>query len=179
MLSPTPLVTRSSVFSHNWTNRGRTEFCYHLDYFSKQALLLLYHQHDSHSGFTKERYVPDMVTLHRQGCPGASDFTNVCCFLLLGLSLFPTTSSAAVLYTEPHRSRSSSTDSSNTQVTSEAIERLSKVFGIDKPPIRIHHRAPPQYMVDLYNSIAYQSGITKHKTPYDADVVRGLPDRGK
>ena len=104
-----------------------------------------------------------MVTLHRQGCPGASDFTNVCCFLLLGLSLFPTTSSAAVLrHTEPHRSRSSSTDSSDTQVTSEAIERLSKVFGIDKPPIRIHHRAPPQYMVDLYNSIAYQSGITKH-----------------
>lgn len=60
----------------------------------------------------------------------------------------------------------------------EAIVRLSQVFGIDKLPIHRHHRSPPQYMMDLYQSVAYQDGITKTKSPYGSDVVRSLPDRG-
>ncbi|XP_064626089.1 bone morphogenetic protein 7-like [Lineus longissimus] len=62
---------------------------------------------------------------------------------------------------------------------SEAMNRLSQVFGMEKPPIKFHHRAPPQYMVELFNSITDDSGITKTKGPFDADVVRGFPDRAR
>ena len=60
----------------------------------------------------------------------------------------------------------------------KAIVRLSKVFDIDRLPHRLSHRSPPQYMVDLYKSVADSDGITKHRGPYGSDVVRGLPDRG-
>ena len=60
----------------------------------------------------------------------------------------------------------------------KAIARLSKVFDIDRLPHRLSHRSPPQYMVDLYKSVADSDGITRHRGPYGSDVVRGLPDRG-
>ena len=61
----------------------------------------------------------------------------------------------------------------------EAIERLSKVFRLDKVPVLRHHRSPPQYMIELYNNVADNDGITKNRSPYGSDVVRGFPDRGK
>lgn len=61
----------------------------------------------------------------------------------------------------------------------EAIERLSQVFRLDKVPVLRHHRSPPQYMLELYNNVADNDGITKNKSPYGSDVVRGFPDRGK
>lgn len=63
--------------------------------------------------------------------------------------------------------------------TDEAIQRLSRVFGIEKVPDDANHRSPPEYMVDLYNAVAYSDGITKTAAPYDADVVRGFADKGK
>lgn len=60
----------------------------------------------------------------------------------------------------------------------EAIERLSQVFRLDKVPVLRHHRSPPQYMVDLYNNVADNDGITKNRSPYGSNVVRGFPDRG-
>ncbi|XP_074648779.1 bone morphogenetic protein 2-like [Tubulanus polymorphus] len=61
---------------------------------------------------------------------------------------------------------------------SEAINRLSQVFEIDKvPSIRRRHKSPPQYMQELFNSIADEDGITRTKSPFDANVVRGFPDR--
>ena len=64
------------------------------------------------------------------------------------------------------------------QERAEAMERLSKVFRLDKVPVLRHHRSPPQYMVDLYNNVADNDGITKNRSPYGSDVVRGFPDRG-
>lgn len=61
----------------------------------------------------------------------------------------------------------------------EALDRLSKVFGFETLPHETHHRSPPQYMQDLFNSVAYSDGISKSANPYDADVVRGFPDRGE
>ena len=63
--------------------------------------------------------------------------------------------------------------------TRQAIERLSLVFGLEKVPTHAHHRSPPEYMVDLYQSVAFSDGITKTAAPFDADVVRGFPDKGK
>lgn len=64
-------------------------------------------------------------------------------------------------------------------VQTDAITRLSKVFGIDRVPMHRHHRSPPQYMVELYNTVAYHNGITRIPGPYGSDVVRGFPDRGR
>lgn len=61
----------------------------------------------------------------------------------------------------------------------DAIDRLSRVFGISRVPVDFHHRAPPQYMVELFDSITDEGGLVKSKTPFDADVVRSFPDRGK
>ena len=60
----------------------------------------------------------------------------------------------------------------------EAIERLSRVFGLDQVPANKHHRSPPEYMVNLYHSVAYDSGLTRLKSPYGSNVVRGFPDKG-
>lgn len=61
----------------------------------------------------------------------------------------------------------------------DAIDRLSKVFGISKIPARIFHRSPPQYMTELYNSITETGGLTTKAGPYNADVVRSFPDKGR
>ena len=65
----------------------------------------------------------------------------------------------------------------------DAVERLSKVFGIEKVPasgrLARHPRSAPEYMVELYQNVAYNDGISKTSSPYEADVVRGMPDRGE
>ena len=61
----------------------------------------------------------------------------------------------------------------------DALERLSNLFGISKIPKNFHHRTPPDYMLELYSTVAYDDGITKQSVPYDADVVRAIPDKGK
>ncbi len=60
-----------------------------------------------------------------------------------------------------------------------AIQRLSRVFRLDKVPVLRHHRSPPQYMLDLYRNVADSDGITKNRSPYGSNVVRGFPDRGE
>ena len=63
--------------------------------------------------------------------------------------------------------------------TEEALERLSQVFGIGKVPKLHRRKTAPEYMLELYRSVAFSDGITRRATPYDADVVMGLPDRGE
>ena len=63
--------------------------------------------------------------------------------------------------------------------TEEALRRLSQVFGIGNVPKLHKRKTAPEYMVELYRSVAFSDGITKRANPYDADVVRGFPDRGK
>ena len=88
---------------------------------------------------------------------------------LLNLSLLP-----SVLLVNANRR-----NGEEEEERAEAIERLSQVFRLDKVPVLRHHRSPPQYMVELYNNVADNDGITKNKSPYGSDVVRGFPDRGK
>lgn len=73
------------------------------------------------------------------------------------------------------------TEAKKRKVSNETfvIERLSNLFGIDKVPVRIFNRSPPQYMLDLYNSITDSGGLLKRDSPYHADVVRSFPDRRK
>jgi len=76
-----------------------------------------------------------------------------------------------------------------------ALEQLTRVFGVgqvsdyyrqrhrhfsddDKTHRSIRRRSPPDYMMQLYDTIAYTDGISKTAAPYEADVVRGIPDRG-
>lgn len=62
---------------------------------------------------------------------------------------------------------------------SEAIRRLSRVFGIDRVPLHFRHRAPPQFMTELYRRVTDSGGLTKTYTPYHADTVRSLPDKSE
>ena len=61
------------------------------------------------------------------------------------------------------------------------MSRLSQVFELDKVPEQglRRHRSPPEYMVDLFEQVAYTDGISKRPGPYEADVIRGFPDRGQ
>ncbi|XP_076451708.1 bone morphogenetic protein 2-like [Babylonia areolata] len=59
----------------------------------------------------------------------------------------------------------------------DPLARLSRVFGIKRIPARVVHRTPPQYMTDLYRTVADNSGLTKASGPYNANTVRSFPDR--
>lgn len=75
-----------------------------------------------------------------------------------------------------HGSRKAVPQSSN---QTEVIQRLSNFFGIDRIPGRIFRKPPPDYMMDLYNSITDSGGLMKRESPYKADVIRSFPDRRK
>lgn len=111
------------------------------------------------------------MALVRPKLVGATEFLVVCCGLL---ALWHTTFGASLSSLEEESSAKPN------DLKNDAIVRLSKVFGIDRLPIHRHHRSPPQYMVDLYNTVAYtDTGITKVASPYGSDVVRGFPDKGE
>lgn len=61
----------------------------------------------------------------------------------------------------------------------DALARLSKVFGISRIPHREFHRSPPQYMQDLYATITDTGGLTRASGPYNSNVIRSFPDKGK
>jgi hypothetical protein len=73
-----------------------------------------------------------------------------------------------------HGSRKTVPQSSN---QTAVIQRLSNFFGIDRIPGRIFRKPPPDYMMDLYNSITDSGGLMKREGPYKADVIRSFPDR--
>jgi len=89
-------------------------------------------------------------------------------------------------------------------VETDVLDELTRLFGIahlsaaetDSPssttrppgqqnrhqqqhPRRSRHRAPPEYMVELYHAVAYTDGISKTANPYEADIVRGIADKGR
>ena len=60
-----------------------------------------------------------------------------------------------------------------------AINKLSQVFDLDIEPGKIKpHRSPPDYMRQLYDSIADEGGVSMSRAPYGADIIRGLPNKG-
>jgi len=60
----------------------------------------------------------------------------------------------------------------------EAIESLSRVFGIDHAPQGQVGATPPQFMLELFNDITDAGGLIKKGGPYNASTVVSFPDRG-
>ncbi|XP_012252607.2 bone morphogenetic protein 2-like [Athalia rosae] len=59
-----------------------------------------------------------------------------------------------------------------------ALTKLQQIFGIPEPSERSNrHKIPPQFMMELYNTIADPSGVTRGKNPYNAKVVRSFIER--
>ncbi|XP_051894238.1 anti-dorsalizing morphogenic protein [Pristis pectinata] len=64
------------------------------------------------------------------------------------------------------------------QIRSEALKRLLEVFGMeDAPPSPHTVRQPPQYMLDLYNTVADVDGVTKDPHLLVGNTVRSFLDR--
>ncbi|NP_001081792.1 anti-dorsalizing morphogenic protein S homeolog precursor [Xenopus laevis] len=63
-------------------------------------------------------------------------------------------------------------------VRAEALKRLLEVFGIEEPPQPLQHvKQPPQYMVDLYNTVADEDGVTKDPDLLEGNTVRSFFDK--
>lgn len=67
------------------------------------------------------------------------------------------------------------------EVRLAAIKRLLEVFGMEDPPAALgrSHKQPPQYMLDLYNTVADTDGVTKNPTLLEGNTVRGFFDKCK
>ena len=65
------------------------------------------------------------------------------------------------------------------QEQNEAIERLSRVFGIDHVPEHEFRKSPPQFMLELFKDTTDVGGLIRKKGPYNASTVVSFPDRGK
>ncbi|XP_067824307.1 anti-dorsalizing morphogenic protein [Heptranchias perlo] len=64
------------------------------------------------------------------------------------------------------------------QVRSEALKKLLEVFGMEDAPQSPHPvRQPPQYMLDLYNTVADVDGVTKEPDLLVGNTVRSFLDR--
>ncbi|NXD87387.1 BMP2A protein, partial [Halcyon senegalensis] len=60
----------------------------------------------------------------------------------------------------------------------EALKRLLEVFGMeDPPPPPAHFKQPPQYMVDLFNTVANADGVTKNPDILEGNTVRSFLDK--
>ena len=65
------------------------------------------------------------------------------------------------------------------EVRSAAIKRLLEVFGMEDPPLPRGHKQPPQYMLDLYNTVADVDGVTKDPYLLEGNTVRSFSDKCK
>ncbi|XP_071953252.1 bone morphogenetic protein 2-like [Antedon mediterranea] len=65
------------------------------------------------------------------------------------------------------------------EVRTKALDQLRNVFGFTNKshfsPAKDH--SPPQYMMDLYNTIAHSGGITNIPNPYYSSTVRSFLDK--
>ncbi|KAF7222181.1 anti-dorsalizing morphogenic protein [Nothobranchius furzeri] len=63
------------------------------------------------------------------------------------------------------------------EVRSAAIKRLLEVFGMEDPPAVHGHMQPPQYMLDLFNTVADVDGVTKDPNLLEGNTVRSFFDK--
>uniref|UniRef100_H2YTZ7 TGF-beta family profile domain-containing protein n=1 Tax=Ciona savignyi TaxID=51511 RepID=H2YTZ7_CIOSA len=64
-------------------------------------------------------------------------------------------------------------------VKDEAMDELLHMFGLQAPNTAAsvqQIKKPPKYMVDLYNAVADQDGVTRAPDLLDADTVRSIPN---
>ncbi|NXT82469.1 BMP2B protein, partial [Zapornia atra] len=65
-----------------------------------------------------------------------------------------------------------------TSQRAEALKRLLEVFGMEAPPPPpAHFKKPPQYMVDLFNTVANADGVTKNPDILEGNTVRSFLDK--
>ncbi|XP_073720534.1 bone morphogenetic protein 2-like [Misgurnus anguillicaudatus] len=85
------------------------------------------------------------------------------------------TSRPSLNYLENH----SAVENESEEVRTEAIKRLLEVFGMEDPPAALArgHKQPPQYMLDLYNTIADVNGVTKDPSLLEGNTVRSFFDK--
>ena len=66
----------------------------------------------------------------------------------------------------------------------DGLIRSKQVFGVPAGSTGSQYggmmgRDPPQYMLDLYNSVADQNGITRSTNPYNATTIRSFANKGR
>ncbi|XP_061456965.1 bone morphogenetic protein 2-like [Rhineura floridana] len=67
---------------------------------------------------------------------------------------------------------------SSKDTRAQALKKLLEVFGIEDPPQSPQRiKQPPQYMVDLYNTVAGDDGITKDPGILEGNTVRSFLDK--
>ncbi|KAK9408865.1 bone morphogenetic protein 2-like [Crotalus adamanteus] len=62
----------------------------------------------------------------------------------------------------------------------QALKQLLEVFGMEEPPQPpLYSKEPPQYMVDLYNTVADADGVTKDPHLLEGNTVRSFLERSE
>ncbi|KAJ1084834.1 hypothetical protein NDU88_004980 [Pleurodeles waltl] len=94
--------------------------------------------------------------------------------ILLVLALVPSCTPRPTSSTEDE----SAPEEGSEEMRSEALKRLLEVFGIEDPPHSPQHtKQPPQYMVDLFNTVADADGVTKDPHLLEGNTVRSFFDK--
>ncbi|XP_041752820.1 bone morphogenetic protein 2-like [Coregonus clupeaformis] len=70
-----------------------------------------------------------------------------------------------------------SMENESEEVRSAAIKRLLEVFGMEVPPLLRGDKQSPQYMLDLYNTVADVDGVTKDSYLLEGNTVRSFFDK--
>ncbi|CDQ86622.1 unnamed protein product [Oncorhynchus mykiss] len=83
------------------------------------------------------------------------------------------TARSSLNYLESHFSMENESE----EVRSAAIKRLLEVFGMEDAPLLRGDKQPPQYMVDLYNTVADVDGVTKDPYILEGNTVRSFFDK--
>lgn len=86
-------------------------------------------------------------------------------------------SAAAARPSLSHLENRFTAENESEEVRSAAIKRLLEVFGMDDPPAIHGHKQPPQYMLDLYNTVADVDGVTKDPYLLEGNTVRSFFDK--
>ncbi|XP_018398313.1 PREDICTED: uncharacterized protein LOC108776256 [Cyphomyrmex costatus] len=60
----------------------------------------------------------------------------------------------------------------------EALQKIQEILGIRSQNENLTHRkVPPQFMMELYNTIADPNGVMRGRNPYNARIVRSFVER--
>ncbi|KAM8838308.1 anti-dorsalizing morphogenic protein [Synchiropus picturatus] len=93
--------------------------------------------------------------------------------LLISVLVWSTAARPSLNHLENHFSAENESE----EVRSAAIKRLLEVFGMEDPPAVHRHQQPPQYMLDLYNTVADVDGVTKDPNLLEGNTVRSFFDK--
>uniref|UniRef100_A0A8C4TNN7 Bone morphogenetic protein 2-like n=1 Tax=Erpetoichthys calabaricus TaxID=27687 RepID=A0A8C4TNN7_ERPCA len=76
----------------------------------------------------------------------------------------------------PHARRVERTEPK--EVVSKAIQALHEIFDFDDVPQKtVSHKKAPQFMVDLFNTVADSGGITRYPNILEGNIVRSFEDK--